>query len=227
MSQLVQQACASVSQFLWLREPLTDGPTGPTGMAVLGPTGPQGSPTGEAGPTGNNGTPGIAGPQGPQGVGVTGPTGVMGVTGSSLIGAAGIGGVTGPASTTGYNIVFTQGFNLNNGEEFQLSLGGGSLPTGIYAIVVDSNQNTRSLYQELYIGKPIPGSETRLLSFVAGNNFQIQDFFQTTVTYLDDLNAITLRLDNTHTGIFLTNQTDAPSNSFLIQIYQISLFSLV
>jgi hypothetical protein len=152
----------------------------------------------------------------------------MGAVGPSPLGATGIRGATGPASTTGYNLVLDETVNIGNGDEFELSLGGsGALPTGIYAFVVDSDQNTRSLYQEFYVGKVIPNTQTRLLSFLTGNNFQIQDFLQTTVTYIDDLNRITLRLNDTHTGVFLTNQTQAPLNTFRIQVYQISLFSLV
>lgn len=213
-----QQASASSSQFLWLREPLTDGPTGPVGASPVGPTGPQGQSTGSIGPTGNNGTPGPVGFQGPLGGRVQGPTGSTGATG--IVGNAGAVGATGPAgvgSGEGYALQFgisrLIADNVPNVVIPQL------VDTGIYCITLTTATfPTKNVYQEFY-------SANGIISFLQGNNISISppDPLQTCVKYIDATTSVTLKLNSIRQNITILSRTATPGGDvFAIKVYKIT-----
>jgi len=213
-----QQSSASSSQFLWLREPLTDGPTGPAGISPVGATGQKGPGIGATGSTGNNGTPGPVGFQGPFGNRIQGPTGVTGLTG--------VVGITGPVGATGPS-------GLGSGEGYALQFGisrliadnvpnvviPGLVDTGIYCIALTTSAfPTKNVYQEFY-------SANGIISFLQGNNISISppDPLQTCVKYIDATTSVTLTLNSIRQNITILSRTATPGgDTFVIRIYKIT-----
>jgi len=213
-----QQSSASSSQFLWLREPLLDGPTGPVGASPVGATGPQGQSTGAIGPTGNNGQPGPVGFQGPLGGRVQGPTGSTGATG--VVGNTGAVGATGPAGVgSGEGYAFQFGTSALIADNIPQTVNPGLADTGIYCIALTTATfPTKNVYQEFY-------SANGILSFLQGNNISVSppDPKQTCVKYIDATTSVTLTLNESRTVITILSRTaTVPGDTFAIRIYKIT-----